>query len=89
MSASKTLTALRECLQRHQLLRTDACLVAAVSGGSDSMALLAALHHLRQEAGFALHVCHVQHGLRGENSLGDQRFVETLCREWNLWSRST
>ena len=84
MSASKTLTALRECLQRHQLLSADACLVAAVSGGSDSMALLAALHHLRQEAGFALHACHVQHGLRGDDSLEDERFVRGFCQSMGV-----
>lgn len=84
MSAARTLDALRDCLQRHRLLRPDACLVAAVSGGSDSMALLAALHQLQQEVGFALHICHVQHGLRGEDSLGDEQLVRDTCRQLNL-----
>ncbi|MBP3648247.1 MAG: tRNA lysidine(34) synthetase TilS [Clostridia bacterium] len=84
MSAVQTLTALRECLQRHQLLRPDACLVAAVSGGSDSMSLLASLHLLQQEAGFTLHACHVQHGLRGDASLADERFVRDFCQSRSI-----
>ena len=58
MSAAKVLSALRDCLQSHSLLRPDARLLAAVSGGSDSMALLAALQYLQQEmtAASRLHI---------------------------------
>jgi|GEM_PF-500723 len=79
MSAVHVLDTLRDCLTRHRLLRQDACLVAAVSGGSDSMALLAALHHLQQQIGFSLHACHVQHGLRGMDSLEDETLVYSFC----------
>ena len=84
MSAPRVLDTLQDCLRRQNLLRPGACLVAAVSGGSDSMALLAALHHLQQKAGFALHVCHVQHGLRGGESLLDEQLVRDTCRRMNL-----
>lgn len=80
MSAARTLDALRMCLSRHDLLRPEAVLVAAVSGGSDSMALLNGLSLLRQETGFTLRACHVQHGLRGEDSLEDERLVREFCR---------
>lgn len=80
MSAARTLDALRMCLSRQDLLRREACLVAAVSGGSDSMALLNGLCLLRQETGFTLRACHVQHGLRGEDSLEDERLVRVFCR---------
>ena len=84
MSAPRVLDTLQDCLRRQNLLRPGACLVAAVSGGSDSMALLAALYHLQQKAGFALHVCHVQHGLRGGESLLDEQLVRDTCRRMNL-----
>jgi tRNA(Ile)-lysidine synthase len=50
-------------------------LVLAVSGGPDSLALLYALHHLRDELGLCLHGAHLNHGLRGEASRADAEFA--------------
>jgi tRNA(Ile)-lysidine synthase len=55
--------------------------LAAVSGGADSTAMLAALASLRRERGFRLHCLHVEHGIRpGEESRGDAEAVEGLCK---------
>ena len=54
-------------------------LVAAVSGGPDSVALLLALAELRND-GFAIVCGHVNHHLRGPDSDGDEAFVRDLCR---------
>lgn len=51
--------------------------LAAVSGGADSLALADAL----LLAGIPFSVCHVEHGLRGTDSLEDAVFVERYCRE--------
>lgn len=76
----KTLVSLvRAALAQAGLLQPDARLLCAVSGGADSVALLHALARLREEEGFALFACHVQHGLRGESSLMDEYFVRSLC----------
>jgi tRNA(Ile)-lysidine synthase len=53
-------------------------LLVAVSGGLDSVALCHALHELAREHGLNLSIGHVNHGLRGEQSEGDQAFVEEL-----------
>lgn len=52
---------------------------AALSGGADSVALLRAL--LSPELGLDGRVCacHLNHGLRGEESDGDERFCRELC----------
>lgn len=51
--------------------------LAGVSGGADSVAMLHRLH----EAGFSrVVVCHVNHGLRGAESDGDERFVRSLAK---------
>ncbi|MBN1760245.1 MAG: tRNA lysidine(34) synthetase TilS [Chitinispirillaceae bacterium] len=51
-------------------------MVVAVSGGGDSVALLYLLHELRGRLGLvALVVAHVNHGLRGDESDGDERLV--------------
>lgn len=59
----------------------DVSVVAAVSGGADSVAMLRALVALKRQAGGegTLHVVHVDHRLRGDQSAGDARFVESLC----------
>ena len=53
-------------------------LVAAVSGGADSTALLLALADLRPE-GFSVAAAHVNHRLRGAESDADEAFVRDLC----------
>ena len=60
-------------------------LLAAVSGGADSTAMLAGLAALRKEAGFALHCIHVEHGIRpAEESRGDAMAVEALCETFSV-----
>lgn len=55
--------------------------LAAVSGGADSVALLAALKTVRD---IDIEVAHCNFHLRGEESDRDQRSVEILCRNLNL-----
>ena len=54
--------------------------LACVSGGADSMAMLVALHAI----GVPLHVIHCNFHLRGEESNRDQRFVEDECHRMQL-----
>jgi tRNA(Ile)-lysidine synthase len=53
-------------------------MVAAVSGGVDSTALLLALADLRND-GFEIIAAHVNHHLRGADSDADEAFVRDLC----------
>ncbi len=55
-------------------------LVVAVSGGPDSLALLHAVHHLRETLDLRLHGAHLDHGLRGDASDADARFVAETFR---------
>lgn len=75
------LEALRRSLETAGLCRPDARLLCGVSGGCDSVALLHALCELQKEIPFSLFACHVQHNLRGEQSVQDEQFVRCLCRE--------
>lgn len=59
-------------------------IVASVSGGCDSMALLALLVALQREVEFTLAVLHVNFGLRGAESDGDQQHVQKMAQEWSL-----
>ena len=63
---------------------TGEALVVAVSGGPDSLAMLYALHHLRDEAGLRLHGAHLDHRLRGDASRGDSQFVAKTFRRLDI-----
>lgn len=76
--------AVQAALLQCGLWRDGARLLCALSGGCDSVALLHALCRLRQEKRLAVHAVHVQHNLRGEDSLADERFVRELCEELNV-----
>ena len=54
-------------------------LLATVSGGADSVCLLLTLVELQSMMKFSLEAIHVEHGMRGEESLEDQHFVQELC----------
>ncbi len=57
--------------------------LAAVSGGADSVALLHLLHRLAGRRALDVQVAHLDHGLR-PGSRADRRFVEQLARRLEL-----
>lgn len=74
----------RQAIKDGRLLEKGERILVGVSGGADSVALLTVLHELSGEEGWELHVAHVEHGLRGEESLADAEFVKRLCGELRL-----
>jgi tRNA(Ile)-lysidine synthase len=64
---------IRRFLAAHEI---DGTVVAAVSGGGDSTALLVALVEIEE---IELVVAHVKHHLRGKDSDSDEAFVRELC----------
>lgn len=56
----------RRELESHELVRAGELILAAVSGGPDSMATMHVLALLRRSLGFRLAACGVDHGLRTE-----------------------
>jgi tRNA(Ile)-lysidine synthase len=78
--------AVARTIDAHGLLAPGERVVAAVSGGPDSVVLAAALAALAQEAErrYALHVAHLDHGLRGAEAEADARFVRDLADRLGL-----
>ena len=76
--------ALRAALEQSGLWREGAKLLCALSGGCDSVALIHALSRLRSSKNVVVKAVHVQHGLRGEDSAEDERFVRLLCQELQI-----
>jgi tRNA(Ile)-lysidine synthase len=58
--------------------------VVAVSGGSDSVGLLRALHAIAPELGLTLSVAHLNHHARGSESESDAAFVAELAESLGL-----
>lgn len=48
------------------------------------MAMLHILRELQEEVDFSLKVVHVHHGIRGQEADRDSRFVEKICKEWQI-----
>lgn len=69
---------------REGLFAPDIRVIAACSGGADSMALLLFLLRQKARLGIQLEVCHVNHGLRGESANRDEAFVAEFCRAHGL-----
>lgn len=65
--------------QLKALMPKGSRVLCAVSGGADSVCLLSMLHEMRSELEISLFAAHYEHGIRGEESLRDMRFVTELC----------
>lgn len=75
----------RRTIHRHGLIQAGEAVLAAVSGGPDSVALLAVLHRLREPLGIRqLQVAHVHHGWRGADAEADADFVAALAGRYDL-----
>jgi tRNA(Ile)-lysidine synthetase-like protein len=66
------------------LMPRDSAVLLAVSGGADSVALLAAARELAPAAGWRLAVGHVHHGWRGREADRDEAFVRDFSRRLGL-----
>lgn len=75
---------IKAATEKYGMLPVGATVVAAVSGGSDSMAMLTALDMLRKEHSFELCAAHVNHCLRGEDADRDEAFVVRKCNEMGI-----
>ncbi|MGH9365510.1 MAG: ATP-binding protein, partial [Thermoanaerobaculia bacterium] len=69
---------------RTGLMPAGASVLLAVSGGADSMALLAGAAELAPRLGWRLAVGHVHHGWRGREADRDLSFVYDFARRLAL-----
>lgn len=71
-------------IQEWGLIQGEKILLVGVSGGPDSVCLLHILDQLKESLGVSLHVCHLNHTLRGASSDADARFVSTLAQRLGI-----
>ena len=68
-------------IKEKELIGTGDVVFAGVSGGADSMCLLEVLREYQRQTAFELRVIHVEHGIRGQESLADAAYVRQFCAE--------
>lgn len=81
---SDLLRRVRATIDRHGMLHAGQRVGVAVSGGADSVCLLHVLRELAPQWELRLHVLHLNHRLRGEESDQDAEFVRRLAAELEL-----
>ena len=71
-------------IKQNKMIKKKDMILAGVSGGSDSMAMLHILREVQEEVDFSLKVVHIHHGIRGQEADRDSSFVEKICKEWQI-----
>lgn len=69
---------------QHKMIESGDTVVVGVSGGADSVCLLFMLKEMQERLPFTLLAVHVEHGIRGEASRQDARFVRELCETLSI-----
>jgi len=73
-------------LREQEMVQPGDTVIAAVSGGSDSVALLFALYLLKEKLEITLEAVHFNHNLRnrGDESIRDENFVREFCGRYDI-----
>lgn len=74
----------RNLIKSEHMMEDGNSIVAGVSGGADSVALLMVMLELKEEYHLEVSVVHVNHGIRGREAKKDEEYVKRLCKTYNL-----
>lgn len=66
------------------MINTGDRVVAALSGGADSVTLLNVLNSIKEKYNLTLYAAHLNHGLRGAEADNDEKFCKILCENYNI-----
>lgn len=75
---------IKRCIARNTLFDRKSKIIAAVSGGIDSMTMIGVLLKLKPDYDLTLAIAHVNYGLRGKESDGDEQLVRTYAGNNNI-----
>lgn len=70
-----------QTIDKFNMIEKGDKVLAAVSGGADSVCMLHILNRIKTDLGFELACAHVNHGLRGDEADHDEQFVRDFCKE--------
>ena len=80
----KILRIVEETIKNHKMFEPQDSVLVGVSGGPDSVALLHVLLKIATRLSLTLGVVHLNHGIRGNDSDLDAKFVASLAGKLNL-----
>lgn len=66
-------------VKKYNMLSYGDRVLAGVSGGADSVLLLNFLLSVKEKYNLSISVAHIEHGIRGRESIDDALFVKSLC----------
>lgn len=72
-----------ETIKKFNLIENGDIVVAAVSGGPDSIAMLDILIKLQEKMKFKIVVAHINHMIR-EEAISDMEFVKQYCKKYGI-----
>lgn len=70
--------------EKFKMFPKGSAVVCGLSGGADSVCLLICLSELSETLGISVEALHVNHCLRGEESVRDELFCRDLCRKFGI-----
>ena len=73
-----------ETIDQFNMLKKGDSVVIGLSGGADSVALAHTLLRLKDRYSLTLSAVHINHNIRTEGAVHDQRFVEDFCQKYGL-----
>ena len=82
--AADTIRKVRQTILKNRMLGLGDSVIAAVSGGPDSVCLLDILNELKADFGLELTVAHFDHGLRPGEDEAETMLVKSLACSFNL-----
>lgn len=68
-------------VEKYNMLSKGDRVLIGVSGGADSIALLEFFVSVKEKYDLDICVAHIEHGIRGEDSVNDAEFVENYCKK--------
>ena len=76
--------AVLRAVERYDMLSRGDSVIAALSGGADSVSLLHILISIKEKYSLNIYAAHLNHQLRGVEAERDEHFCKILCEKYNV-----
>lgn len=71
-------------IEENNLLKKGDKVLVGLSGGPDSVCLLHLLHTIKQKYSLEIGAAHINHMIRGEEALEDEKYAKNLCEKLGI-----
>lgn len=75
---------IKKTIKENKLIQQGDSVLVGLSGGADSVCLTHLLKRASEEMGFSIQTAHLNHGIRGDEALRDERFAAEFSRNLGL-----